>query len=349
MKKKLILTGIIFIVFFALVELLVRAFAPQDLISDIIIFDDDLCYKLKNNAEGIQNSREFKVKLTTNSIGIRDRSYSWEKGDDTFRILMLGDSHTFGWGVELDNTFTELIESRIKLINPFSKYEVFNCGVYGYGTTHQYMYLEKYGFDLKPDLVIIAMDLLHDIRVNKSGYYYFSQNKLKRSSKPHFTKKSRAITKYFPFSSFLRGHSHLFRFVGSNLSKLFRHDSIINEKRNDKGEQKQFFNLGLTYNIFLKISRELEQREVKFIVAILPEFDSFKQKSKSNPHFSNTLASLERFFLDNNFNYISLQKKFDNNSESSEFIFKFSHHFNAKGHQFIAEEIEDFLFTSGIL
>ena len=51
----------------------------------------------------IKNGKEITIKI--NSLGWRDREISLEKQEDTFRIVALGDSITFGWGVELNETY----------------------------------------------------------------------------------------------------------------------------------------------------------------------------------------------------------------------------------------------------
>ena len=38
------------------------------------------------------------VNVKINSVGLRDYEYPFEKNDSTLRILVLGDSQTFGWG-----------------------------------------------------------------------------------------------------------------------------------------------------------------------------------------------------------------------------------------------------------
>lgn len=55
---------------------------------------------------------EYRVQYFINSLGYRDREFTIEKPSDTYRIAVVGDSVTFGVGVELEETFVKGIERR---------------------------------------------------------------------------------------------------------------------------------------------------------------------------------------------------------------------------------------------
>jgi lysophospholipase L1-like esterase len=99
-------------------------------------------------------------KLTINSKGLRDREYAYEPPDNTRRILVLGDSYAWGYGVEDDEIFTEVLESRLQETSP--PWEVVNTGVSGWGTDQELLYLENEGFRYQPDLVVVAFFLIND-------------------------------------------------------------------------------------------------------------------------------------------------------------------------------------------
>ena len=53
------------------------------------------------------------VPVSTNSMGQRDRDFDVAKPENTVRILMLGDSLTFGWGVKIEDTPSKMLEARL--------------------------------------------------------------------------------------------------------------------------------------------------------------------------------------------------------------------------------------------
>lgn len=52
-----------------------------------------------------------------NSRGFRDYEYTIEKPQNTYRIIVLGDSFTFGLGVELNETYPKLLEESINNVS----------------------------------------------------------------------------------------------------------------------------------------------------------------------------------------------------------------------------------------
>src|SRR5262245_35327377 len=63
--------------------------------------DDSIVYELRPGVRG----RFMGVPVAINSLGMRDRKRSFEKAPGTVRIVGLGDSLMFGWGVRQEETF----------------------------------------------------------------------------------------------------------------------------------------------------------------------------------------------------------------------------------------------------
>ena len=97
------------------------------------------------------------VPAATNALGFRDpRNYSLEKTPRTFRILVLGDSVTFGHGAPFETTYPYLLEQRLKAWRPDVNWEIWNLGVPGYNTAQELAYLEEVGPRYQPDLVVVG-------------------------------------------------------------------------------------------------------------------------------------------------------------------------------------------------
>lgn len=109
-----------------------------------------LQYKLKPNGRFLLAD---KILYKINSHGLRDYDFPLDKGK-SYRIIILGDSNTFGWGVELENTYPKILETllRERRINA----QVINAGIYGYNTQQEALFLRKEILKLSPDLVIVA-------------------------------------------------------------------------------------------------------------------------------------------------------------------------------------------------
>lgn len=99
------------------------------------------------------------VDVAINSKGLRDTEYTYEKPDSTFRILLLGDSITLGWGVRQGHIYADVLEKQLNHnlnLPRYKRFEVINAGVGNYNTEHELYYLESEGLKYHPDMVMIC-------------------------------------------------------------------------------------------------------------------------------------------------------------------------------------------------
>jgi hypothetical protein len=83
-------------------------------------------------------------------------NYSIEKPADTFRILTIGDSHTFGLYVNPSNNYPSQLELKLnnQKCSNISNFEVINLGVPGYDLDYTIERFKSKGLKYSPDLVI---------------------------------------------------------------------------------------------------------------------------------------------------------------------------------------------------
>lgn len=103
-----------------------------------------------------------------NSLGHRDHEFSVVKPHDTFRILTIGDSLTFGEGVkQIDDIYTEILEKKLNENHSSTKYEVLNVAQKGINVKEYLSVLRDPGLSYQPDLVMIGF-YINDIEADKS-------------------------------------------------------------------------------------------------------------------------------------------------------------------------------------
>jgi lysophospholipase L1-like esterase len=109
------------------------------------------------------NESYIGVPVRINSLGLRDREISLRKHDGTFRILALGDSITFGFGVRLEDTYVKRLEARLQRSLGSDRLEVINTGIEATGFDYYASFLMSTGAQMEPDLVLVGI-ALNDIR-----------------------------------------------------------------------------------------------------------------------------------------------------------------------------------------
>src|SRR5580704_4435694 len=114
------------------------------------------------------------VPVSINSEGLRDREFSLEKPPGVYRVMMLGDSTTLGWGVRQEDTAAKLLERKLNEGLPagFNHVEVINTGVGNYDTVQEVTYYETIGWKYHPDLVVLVF-FINDpepVPIEKKGF-----------------------------------------------------------------------------------------------------------------------------------------------------------------------------------
>ena len=89
--------------------------------------------------------------LNTNSKGVRGkREFSYTKDKQKLRILILGDSFTFGDEVSDNETYSYYLQEMLP------QTEVINMGVHGYGHDQMLILFKDEGVKYEPDIVILG-------------------------------------------------------------------------------------------------------------------------------------------------------------------------------------------------
>jgi hypothetical protein len=95
---------------------------------------------------------------TLNSFGLRSPEVAVPKPAGTYRILLLGDSFTFGFRVGNDETFARRLEARLRAEGRPSL-EVVSAGVVSYCPLLEYLQYKHHLHVLDPDLVVLNFDM----------------------------------------------------------------------------------------------------------------------------------------------------------------------------------------------
>lgn len=99
---------------------------------------------------------EFEYEFQTNSMGLRYRDISLEKGDNEVRFLVLGDSLTEGVGVEANETFASLLEERMSNMSG-KGVRFINGGLQHTGPLQYWRLFYFVGLQYEPDVVIVCI------------------------------------------------------------------------------------------------------------------------------------------------------------------------------------------------
>jgi hypothetical protein len=177
----------------AFFECSARAFLYPDVLFERVLGDDESSYRLnwirRGSEPGLSyvfdvyhpvrgwalapNLKDLRVfgdrTLNSTSKGTRGRDeHDYARTPGRARILIFGDSFTFGEEVSDEDTYVAALEQML----PGT--EVINCGVHGYGHDQMLLYLEEEGLRYRPDVVILGF-VAYDMERNLLKFRDFAK------------------------------------------------------------------------------------------------------------------------------------------------------------------------------
>ena len=147
-----------------------RLFLPQLLVHPrgMYVVDEAVGYVLTPNVNGVLKRPEFRHPTETNSVGLRGPEPR-PRQPNTFRIVCLGDSMSWGFGVQASDTFVARLERALAVKYPALDIQMLNAGVPGYGTADELHFLESRAALLDPDLVVLQFLPDNDFKENRNS------------------------------------------------------------------------------------------------------------------------------------------------------------------------------------
>jgi len=103
------------------------------------------------DADTVVESPEFRIHVHTNALGFRERRLPGPKAPGTRRIVVVGDSFTYGYGVEEDEAYPRVLEGLLPGV------EVVNLGVPATCPLDYAANFEDVGRAYEPDLVLVGL------------------------------------------------------------------------------------------------------------------------------------------------------------------------------------------------
>src|SRR5262249_38776706 len=116
--------------------------------------DPEVIYALAPGASSAWNTKEFHESARINAAGMRDRELT-PKAPGEIRLLAVGDSFTYGTGVEAEDAYPKVLERELR--DRGYAGSVWNAGVPGWGTDEEFRWVDLHAGDVQPDVVLLGI------------------------------------------------------------------------------------------------------------------------------------------------------------------------------------------------
>ena len=267
--------------------------------------------------------------VTLNSRGLRDLEYDHPKEAGIFRILVLGDSFTYGYGVNnREDLFTEILERRLnedKILGSSIKIEVLNGGGENKITGDWLKLFKEESKIFQPDIVV-AIFTYRDAAPSRIAHITF------RKLQKEINEKNQSIWFY--------RHSALYRFIQNHIDGFHisrRIESVCNSMF--VGSKEDTIEWENAKRNLIAIRDLAENNDMPFYLVIFPALI----KLNENHSFFPILNIIKEFAEKNSIACYSLFESFKGYNGPSLWVSKYDQHPNEKGHQITADALYDYL------
>jgi lysophospholipase L1-like esterase len=357
------------LIFFLILEFVVRAGSLEGEV--FITLDPCVGHINKPRISGVHVFADSSNFVEFNSRGFHDTEHLIDRKNNTYRILVLGDSFTEALQVKRSEMFSYLLEKNLNEMK--LPVEVISLGISSYGTDQELMMYRCVGRLYKPDLVLL------NFSANDSGDNYFK----KSPYKPQFYLKNDELVLDHSYVSnienriaertslslegiafWFKENSYAARYIKKKLDIISANKNAGNVKEsprntvallssdNDEEQEKAWH---LTEKLLEQLSKEVGIDGAKFLLIKIPgqpEFpDELKKIVSDSNNYDPELARKTLSQIANNISvpYLDLQEAIVGAGKFEDLYFPLDRHWKPEGHVVAARTVADFIIKKDLL
>jgi lysophospholipase L1-like esterase len=256
--------------------------------------------------------------------------------DPTRRVLFLGDSFTWGWGVGQGEVFSDRLQRRLP-----PGVAVYNRGVNGYGTAQEYLLLQRELCERSYDAVALLF-FFNDVGDNVNP---------KRGRRPLFGLENDALVPrnqppqpmMNPLQRFFKDHSRVYQLVDVNLDAL--HRRLRAEDSTPAGgerglDYRELPGGPVTVRLLAEMRRAVAARGAQFVLIYVPHASEIEPGHPAGADVGAVHAMLRDVAERESIPLIDLTETFRAEAQRGQvLIFPHDEHWTSAGHELAAQAL----------
>ena len=309
-----------------LAEVGLRLFVDQEA-KRLATYDETLGWRGRPHGSGLYIRRidNIRVPFHYNNLGFRDEDVT-PKSKTGRRIMILGDSFVESLEVEFLQTFPSLLEQHLKLRS--GDWDVAVVGSQGYSTAQELLAFRKYREVVSPDIVVLVFYCGNDLEDNlRQRYAYLDADgklRIPGNEEPSWRHATASLNRW------LYESSHVVFLLKNSLESM-GHIRLAPGSKAAVDADKNYMQ-NITGQLIGKLAEEVREMNAKFRVVVIPCRDDLAAGNLECPAF------VKKVCADHEIMVLDLSPVL-----SDDDFFPTDIHFSARGHEVVAQAIEEFL------
>ncbi|MEL6865187.1 MAG: SGNH/GDSL hydrolase family protein [Bacteroidota bacterium] len=291
------------------------------------LFHPQRGWSTKGNYSEQKKQNSENIVTSTNDRGLRGwRNFTYEKRQDQLRILLIGDSFTFGEDVSDKEVFAHQLQEMLP------QAEIINMGVHGYAHDQMMLLLKEEGLKYQPDIVIINF-LSEDMSRNMLNFRDFA--------KPKFQVINDQLVRTNPH---LPTPEQVIKWAWAKPRIQYLWSYVQYRAQNKSGKYQQQME-EVTRHLLKEMVKSIDSIGSTPVLAFLPYGDQIVDQRDQIPEEDFLFDFCEQEQLD----YCFTTRLRFREKTAQGVKFKTKYHYKAPGHVAVAESIYGFLEEEGLL
>ncbi len=327
------------IVGLGIAEVFVRVALPQDLevLSSWYVSHPIYRFRHYPNMDTVKSTEGERYRIRTNRQGLRaEQDEAYESPLET-RIVVHGDSLTFGVGVDNKDTFVHRAQESLR--RKMAHIDVLNLGVANSGPSEQYLLFQEEGRKYSPRIVVIAVfgNDLDDVTRPLNAFRLQSDRLVYVPYRPSAFRRFSERRAY----RWLQDRSHLLTLLRVTLANAVERDRFVPSDDTDGSS------LPLALAIYRDFVTAIRNQNAVPVILLLPSMEQIalrKMEAAEKPSVSSTLLreGLLQFCVENAITCVDALEGFARTDVPTErVIIAGDDHCNAAGHEIVAAVLEE--------
>jgi hypothetical protein len=227
-------------------------------------------------------------RVTLNRLGYRGRELPARRPGAATRVVVIGDSIAFGYGVADEQTFTHLLDARDNGI------DAMNMGVQGFGPGQELLVLQRDGLRTDPDVVVLTVCLKNDFAdaVLPVALYNGVNPRPRYRLVEHALVLDDAGVRLSPLAravGWLSDYSHLYNRLSALAGPRPQPSEESWRVRKQEALADADYALRLSVALVVEMERLCRERGVRLLVATFPSEHSYESEPELHRRFHEAL------------------------------------------------------------
>ena len=287
-----------------------------------------------------QDSYSGGAPVHTNAYGFRGPEWAVPKPPGTFRVMVLGDSLSFGTLIAYEDTFAVRLQQAMRARVPTS--EVVLAAVGGWDTAQELAFLEQEGLGYQPDVIVL-------------GFFYNDYRLPSESARPVVLMPEGRVDerpswlRWIPYRFvYAVKRSALVTFLRSRLAGFLsgkpgrQEPDFYNALMDNQVALARDEHITAVHELLARMNALCAARGIRLVVVHLPPVNLFwyPRGSRAYP------ANLERYCREHGIEFLDVSERFWQEPRTNAlYLYPWDNHMSPRGHAAVAGELARFLIS----